>query len=369
MAALKRVGLAHKAGEYPQNLSGGQQQHVAIARALCTKQPIILFDEPTSALDPEMGPGGPRRHDRARAGGRRHDLVAPMGFARQVADRVIFMDDGRILEEGSPEHFFEKPAEPPLPRLPREDPALGRGDVDEESCEIPPRAPSRPGAMDWSAAPRYQCRTSVSAAGERPAAPHRGRTSAFCPTQPFAAARPRRLGGPRWARASLRAAARAPERPSRAPHPPPPAPSWPPFKRAVSSTRVSRRTFPATAITTRPPARTRAWRSTLCYQVAASIFGVSYEEARERELVAFTDVTPPTPRSAHRQRPARHRLRHLHHHPRAPRGLGFLKRIPHGLRGPHGQEAQRLQAHRRPRRAHHRREPGRHHAGPHRADA
>ena len=88
IAALKRVGMAHKAGEYPQNLSGGQQQRIAIARALCTKQPIILFDEPTSALDPEMG------------------------FARQVADRVIFMEDGRILEEGTPEHFFDNPENP-----------------------------------------------------------------------------------------------------------------------------------------------------------------------------------------------------------------------------------------------------------------
>ncbi len=65
MAALERVGLAQKAGEYPQNLSGGQQQRVAIARAMCTKQPIILFDEPTSALDPEMIRGGARRYDRS----------------------------------------------------------------------------------------------------------------------------------------------------------------------------------------------------------------------------------------------------------------------------------------------------------------
>ena len=100
IAALKRVGMAHKAGEYPQNLSGGQQQRIAIARALCTKQPIILFDEPTSALDPEQ-----------------EDITMicvthEMGFARQVADRVIFMEDGRILEEGTPEHFFDNPENP-----------------------------------------------------------------------------------------------------------------------------------------------------------------------------------------------------------------------------------------------------------------
>ena len=101
IAALKRVGMAHKAGEYPQNLSGGQQQRIAIARALCTKQPIILFDEPTSALDPEM------------VGDITMICVThEMGFARQVADRVIFMEDGRILEEGTPEHFFDNPENP-----------------------------------------------------------------------------------------------------------------------------------------------------------------------------------------------------------------------------------------------------------------
>ena len=113
MAALKRVGLAHKAGEYPQNLSGGQQQRVAIARALCTKQPIILFDEPTSALDPEMVQEVlDVMIELAQENITMICVTHEMGFARQVADRVIFMDDGRILEQGSPEHFFENPENP-----------------------------------------------------------------------------------------------------------------------------------------------------------------------------------------------------------------------------------------------------------------
>ena len=113
MAALKRVGLAHKAGEFPQNLSGGQQQRVAIARALCTKQPIILFDEPTSALDPEMVQEVlDVMIELAQENITMICVTHEMGFARQVADRVIFMDDGRILEQGSPEHFFENPENP-----------------------------------------------------------------------------------------------------------------------------------------------------------------------------------------------------------------------------------------------------------------
>ena len=113
MAALERVGLAAKAGEYPQNLSGGQQQRVAIARALCTKHPIILFDEPTSALDPEMVQEVldvmvELAHENITMICVTHE----MGFARQVADRVVFMDDGQILEEGTPDHFFENPENP-----------------------------------------------------------------------------------------------------------------------------------------------------------------------------------------------------------------------------------------------------------------
>lgn len=113
MAALERVGLANKAGEYPQNLSGGQQQRVAVARALCTKQPIILFDEPTSALDPEMVQEVlDVMIELAQENITMMCVTHEMGFARQVADRVIFMDDGQILEEGTPDHFFENPQNP-----------------------------------------------------------------------------------------------------------------------------------------------------------------------------------------------------------------------------------------------------------------
>ena len=113
MAALERVGLAQKAGEYPQNLSGGQQQRVAIARALCTKQPIILFDEPTSALDPEkVQEVLDVMVELAQENITMICVTHEMGFARQVADRVVFMDDGQILEEGTPDHFFENPENP-----------------------------------------------------------------------------------------------------------------------------------------------------------------------------------------------------------------------------------------------------------------
>ena len=127
MAALERVGLADKAGEYPQNLSGGQQQRVAIARALCTKQPIILFDEPTSALDPEMVQEVlDVMIELAQENITMMCVTHEMGFARQVADRVIFMDDGQILEEGTPDHFFENPQNPRCKDFLAEDPALTR---------------------------------------------------------------------------------------------------------------------------------------------------------------------------------------------------------------------------------------------------
>ena len=113
LAALRRVGLEQKAGEYPQNLSGGQQQRVAIARAMCTKQPIIRFDEPTSALDPEMIQEVlDVMIELAQENITMICVTHEMNFAKQVADRVIFMDDGQILEEGTPEHFFTNPQNP-----------------------------------------------------------------------------------------------------------------------------------------------------------------------------------------------------------------------------------------------------------------
>ena len=110
MKYLERVGLADKADSYPQNLSGGQQQRVAIARALCTKQKLILFDEPTSALDPEMVQEVlDVMVNLSKENITMVCVTHEMGFAKQVADRVIFMDDGTIVEEGTPEHFSENP--------------------------------------------------------------------------------------------------------------------------------------------------------------------------------------------------------------------------------------------------------------------
>ena len=107
---LERVGLSAKAQVYPSQLSGGQQQRVAIARALNMHPKIMLFDEPTSALDPEMIQEVlDVMVDLARDGITMVVVTHEMGFARQVADRVIFMDEGIILEQGPPEHFFKNP--------------------------------------------------------------------------------------------------------------------------------------------------------------------------------------------------------------------------------------------------------------------
>lgn len=107
---LDVVGLREKADVYPGTLSGGQQQRVAIARALCSQKKIILFDEPTSALDPETVQEVLDVMIRLSEMNITMVVVThEMGFARQVADRVIFMDGGMILEEGTPEHFFENP--------------------------------------------------------------------------------------------------------------------------------------------------------------------------------------------------------------------------------------------------------------------
>ncbi|GAB6178197.1 amino acid ABC transporter ATP-binding protein [Desulfobaculum senezii] len=107
---LKKVGIESKWNSYPDQLSGGQQQRVAIARALCMQPKVMLFDEPTSALDPEMvGEVLDVMKDLARSGMTMICVTHEMGFAREVADRVIFMDAGAILEEGTPEHFFQNP--------------------------------------------------------------------------------------------------------------------------------------------------------------------------------------------------------------------------------------------------------------------
>ncbi len=109
-ALLARVGLAQKADAYPAQLSGGQQQRVAIARALAMKPALMLFDEPTSALDPEMiGEVLEVMKELAREGMTMIVVTHEMGFAREVADRVLMMDDGQIIEEGTPEHFFTSP--------------------------------------------------------------------------------------------------------------------------------------------------------------------------------------------------------------------------------------------------------------------
>ena len=107
---LARVGLADKAGSYPEQLSGGQQQRVAIARALTLKPPIMLLDEPTSALDPEMvGEVLLVMRDLAKDGMTMVCVTHEMGFAREVADRVIFMDQGAVLERATPQEFFNHP--------------------------------------------------------------------------------------------------------------------------------------------------------------------------------------------------------------------------------------------------------------------
>ena len=107
---LERVGLSHKKDALPGELSGGQQQRVAIARGLAMEPRVMLFDEPTSALDPEMvGEVLKVMKDLAESGMTMMCVTHEMGFAREVADRVIFVDHGRILEEGSPEEFFTHP--------------------------------------------------------------------------------------------------------------------------------------------------------------------------------------------------------------------------------------------------------------------
>jgi polar amino acid transport system ATP-binding protein len=118
MSLLERVGLAHKACAYPCELSGGQQQRVAIARALAMNPPVMLFDEPTSALDPEMvGEVLQAMKSLAKEGMTMVCVTHEMGFAREVADRVIFMDQGKVLERATPESFFLRPEHPRAQRF------------------------------------------------------------------------------------------------------------------------------------------------------------------------------------------------------------------------------------------------------------
>ena len=109
---LMRVGLAEKADAYPDNLSGGQQQRVAIARALAMRPKVMLFDEPTSALDPEMvGEVLDVMRALADEGMTMVIVTHEMGFAREVGDRLLFVDEGRIIESGVPREVFENPKE------------------------------------------------------------------------------------------------------------------------------------------------------------------------------------------------------------------------------------------------------------------
>ncbi|MCR4706993.1 MAG: amino acid ABC transporter ATP-binding protein [Clostridiales bacterium] len=113
LSMLERVGLADKASAFPHQLSGGQKQRVAIARALCMKPEVMLFDEPTSALDPEMvGEVLEVMRELAQDGMTMVVVTHEMGFAKEVADRVLFMDDGLVLEEGTPEEIFSTPKHP-----------------------------------------------------------------------------------------------------------------------------------------------------------------------------------------------------------------------------------------------------------------
>ena len=115
MELLDRVGLADRAATYPVQLSGGQKQRVAIVRALCMKPDMMLFDEPTSALDPEMvGEVLDVMKSLAKSGMTMVTVTHEMGFAREVGNRVVFMDEGRIMEEGTPEQIFGAPKSPRL---------------------------------------------------------------------------------------------------------------------------------------------------------------------------------------------------------------------------------------------------------------
>ena len=115
MSLLQRVGLADRANAYPSQLSGGQKQRIAIVRALCMEPQVMLFDEPTSALDPEMvGEVLEVMKHLAHVGMTMVVVTHEMGFAREVGNRVLFMESGKLVEEGTPEEIFDRPQHPRL---------------------------------------------------------------------------------------------------------------------------------------------------------------------------------------------------------------------------------------------------------------
>ena len=153
MELLTRVGVESQAEKYPAQLSGGQQQRVAIARALAMEPKVILFDEPTSALDPEMvNEVLDVMVSLARQGMTMIVVTHEMGFARKAANRVVFMDEGQIVEESDPQSFFTNARTRPGPGLPEQDPdpltrgtTAGSHHMEESTCRFAARSwPSRP---------------------------------------------------------------------------------------------------------------------------------------------------------------------------------------------------------------------------------
>ena len=158
---LARVGLADKADAYPRQLSGGQQQRVAIARALAMRPAVLLFDEPTSALDPELvGEVLDVIEDLASTGTTMIVVTHEIGFARKVADRIVFMDDGRIVEQGTPAQVLDAPQPRADPRLP------GHGPLAPHPPEPGRRSPRRP-SMARARVPLPRRRTTVTARTRR----------------------------------------------------------------------------------------------------------------------------------------------------------------------------------------------------------
>ena len=193
MELLTRVRIPEQARKYPGQLSGGQQQRVAIARALAMQPKVMLFDEPTSALDPEMiNEVLDTMKDLARGGMTMVVVTHEMGFAREVADRVVFMADGEIVEVGTPEHFFTAPTRGPHEGLPRPDPLTAR----PERSVSPHTSPGTCAVTQSIRRPRCGPTTRVAA---RTSPPRRGtrRPSAAPTAEPLRdGTRPSRRRGP-----------------------------------------------------------------------------------------------------------------------------------------------------------------------------